>query len=68
VLLDDPDREVLLEVAETKQTQADGERTTVWYQAAWSHGLCSRSAPSGQEIAIRPRTEAATATGKERGR
>jgi FAD/FMN-containing dehydrogenase len=58
VLLDDPDREVRVEVAETKWTQADGERTTVWFEAPWSHGLCSRSAPAAREVAIRPRGEA----------
>ena len=58
VLLDDPDREVLVEVAETKWTRADGEWTTVWFQAPWSHGLCSRSAPAGREIAVGPRAAA----------
>jgi len=73
VLADDPDRDVLVEVAETKWTQADGEWTTVWYQVPWSDGLGSRSAPAGREIAIRPRilppegTVAAPAAGEENG-
>jgi hypothetical protein len=58
VLLDDPDREVLVEVAETKWTRADGEWTTVWFQVPAVHGLSSRSAPAGREVTVRPRTAA----------
>jgi hypothetical protein len=62
VLADDPDRDVVVERAEVKRDQHDGEQVTVWYQApGW--GLVSRSAPAGREVAIRPRVDA----GKEAG-
>ena len=64
VLADDPDRDVLVEVAETEWTQPDGERTTIWYQAPSGHGLYARWAPAGREIIIRPR---AGKTGKDAG-
>ena len=59
VLADDPDRDVLVELAEAGWTEdgwpGDPGRVTVWYQSPWSEGLCTRSAPAGQEITIRAR-------------
>lgn len=67
VLADNPDRDVVVELAETKWTRADGEWTTVWYQAPAMHGLCSRSAPAGREVIIRPRGETARLTPEANG-
>ena len=54
-VLADPDRDVLVEVAETTGTRDGGERTTIWYRAPQHDGLYSRSAPAGCEVPIRPR-------------
>ena len=53
VLADDPDRDVLVEVAETV-AQDGRDVTTIWYQAPHHGGLYSRSAPADREIVIRP--------------
>jgi hypothetical protein len=52
VLLDDPDRETLIERAETG-TGSNGTWTTAWFRI--NGALYSRSQPAFQEITIRPR-------------
>jgi hypothetical protein len=61
-VLADPDRDVLVEVAETV-AQNGRDVTTIWYQAPQHDGLYSRSAPADREIVIRPREGAGEEAG-----
>jgi len=64
-VLADPDRDVLVEVAETV-AQNGRDVTTIWYQAPHHDGLYSRSAPADLEIVIRPRAEGGGEEGRRR--
>ena len=62
-LLDDPDRETLVEGEPVTTWDRNGEWTTVQFRRGGL--LYSRSAPAGREVAIRPRGETDGAGGKD---